>query len=566
MVLLPAWSLFAQSDSTIVGIVSDAATGEPVEHATVVLVGTLYAAVTGPDGQFELGPVSQPPFVVSVSATGFVGVQVTADLGQLVRVSLTRMQSEPLLRDPLMARPVRLPLSPVGLGSAIRMPSIASASGSVDAVPMVRGLWAQQVSVLDGDIPMSHAAGASVAIPVLPGDRMVVVSGPYAPAWGTGVLSTARLERTAQDGFAGSLDTRLQDIMAGIVSSVTANPRVVYLSDTETRIASVGTRVTLRRGRTTAEVDAGFTTADRQRTYGALNIRRDAFHRLWRSVGVTGSFQNWSGGMGRSSTVAVRAVASAAVDGRMEAEIGGDLVRVVTVASAAQTVPGLFVRAVLVQDDVTLEASARVDASSGLHPGAAFAVSIPVSGGWTAVGGAGTAARLIGVGSQFPRVWQTDLQIRSNELDTGLGVFVRKLVHSPWPANGTAWGGEFWTEHAVQRYVTINGAASVTRHRGLDAATSLPVSGAMGLTLSAPQDIIRAGAMVWVAAKHEVASGYVTADAWAEVSVAGGLRLRLSHYNATDSRNRLTINESSLELDAVLEPGRTWNLRLSRGF
>ncbi len=569
MLLVPGRPAYAQSDSTIVGVVVDAVTGEPVEHATVILVGTLHATITGADGRFELGPVTFPPYVVGITASGFAPVQATGVSGRVISIEMTREQVQPLLHDPLMARRVRLPGVVLGLGSALRMPDIASASGGPFAAPVVRGLWSKQVAIVEGDLPVVRTGGTSSLTTIFPGDRVILVPGPYALTWGAGVLSAVRIEKRQRGGQFGSYGIRARDVSAAAAPTVTWSTaelvlRMAFLNDGDSRRSSVGTQAQWGQGGTKAGVDAGYVAEQQQRAHVSVKVRRDMFRRMWRSVSVTASGQRWRVGPRTATVLAARAAARLAAGSSMEMEWGSDVVHVAPIAGAAQTIAALFMRSVLVRNDVTMDVSGRVDVSARMHPSMALTVSVPVSEEWNAVGAAGTASRLVDAGEHVPRVWQSDLQLRTDDSATGVGMFLRKLEYSAWPANGTAWGGEIWAERLIGRYITLHGASSVIRHLDRDSFASLPITGAAGLTLAAPRNILRAGAMVWVAARQAVISGYVTVDAWAEILTPGDIQLRLSWFNVSDDRNRLDYSAPTGTAIGVPEPGRTWNLRLVR--
>ena len=526
---------------------TDAATGEPVEHATVILIGTLHATVTGPDGRFVLDPESAPPFVVEVSAPGFDAAQVDVESGQNIRILLRREYPRPVLRDPLMARKVRLPDMVLGLGSALRMPDIASASGSIDAALAVRGLWSQQLAVMDDDLPVIRTHGTAALMTVLPGDRLLLVSGPYALTWSTGALSAARLERVQQGGQYVSYGIRARELRTAAAPMATWNSakvglRIAHLMNAGSNRSLVGMRTQWEYGSTKADVRAGFTAAEQQRASVGVSVRHGVPHKIWRSVSVMASGQRWRNGLAEARILAGRAATRLTGGEALEVELGSDIVHVAPIAGNTQTVAGLFMRTVVVRNEILLDASARYDASSESQLSGALSVSLPMAAEWWAVGGAGTAAHLVEAGDEAPRIWQADFQIRTEESNTGMAVFIRKLEHSSWPAKGTSWGGELWADQSVRRYLAIHGAASVARPLILDCVAYSPVSGAAGLTLSAPRNILRAGVMVWAAAKHEITAGFVTADFWTEIAAPGGLRVRLSLFNASDARNRLELD------------------------
>ncbi|MDX1429925.1 MAG: carboxypeptidase-like regulatory domain-containing protein, partial [Rhodothermales bacterium] len=85
----------------VTGTVVDGPTGKPVEGVTVVLAGTLFGTVTGPDGSFSLGPVSNGTYTLKLIRAGYEPVEVEAAVpGSRVLVELGKERS-PLNSDPL---------------------------------------------------------------------------------------------------------------------------------------------------------------------------------------------------------------------------------------------------------------------------------------------------------------------------------------------------------------------------------------------------------------------------------------------------------------------------------
>ena len=71
LLLLAAGAVQAQEPGRIAGTVAEARRGQPLGGVTVVVVGTLYAAVTDAEGQFMLGPMPPGAYAVEVNALGF---------------------------------------------------------------------------------------------------------------------------------------------------------------------------------------------------------------------------------------------------------------------------------------------------------------------------------------------------------------------------------------------------------------------------------------------------------------------------------------------------------------
>ncbi len=81
--LLPAiaylvmhYSVYGQG--LVSGVVVDGPSRTPIEGVTVVLAGTLFGTVTGPDGTFSLGPVSDGEYKLRVIRAGYEPVEIAA--------------------------------------------------------------------------------------------------------------------------------------------------------------------------------------------------------------------------------------------------------------------------------------------------------------------------------------------------------------------------------------------------------------------------------------------------------------------------------------------------------
>ncbi len=77
--------------STIYGVVSDAATGEPIESATVQLSPGGETKLTGTDGYFEFNDLTSQQYTVTVQKDGYSTNRksVTAVAGEKNHVNIT---------------------------------------------------------------------------------------------------------------------------------------------------------------------------------------------------------------------------------------------------------------------------------------------------------------------------------------------------------------------------------------------------------------------------------------------------------------------------------------------
>lgn len=77
--------------STIYGIVSDAATGEPIESATVQLSPGGATKLTGSDGYFEFNDLTSQQYTVTVQKDGYSTNRksITAVLGEKNHLNIT---------------------------------------------------------------------------------------------------------------------------------------------------------------------------------------------------------------------------------------------------------------------------------------------------------------------------------------------------------------------------------------------------------------------------------------------------------------------------------------------
>ncbi len=77
MLVIFSVTLFAQGRGKIVGVVTEASTGEPLPGVNILLKGTYYGAATDFDGKFQISNISPGTYIVEVSLIGFKTVRYT---------------------------------------------------------------------------------------------------------------------------------------------------------------------------------------------------------------------------------------------------------------------------------------------------------------------------------------------------------------------------------------------------------------------------------------------------------------------------------------------------------
>lgn len=208
--------LAAQAAGTLAGAVTDARSGTPVPHATVLVAGTQGSAVTDTAGRYAIGPLAPGRYTVRVLAIGFEpairddvvvapGAPARADFalrraavelpGVVVSASRapTRSGDVPvsvavLSHEDLARRNV------VTLDEALKYePGVIFQHGALDirGASGIAGGVASRVLLLVDDHPLLTGATREVdfdILPVLDIDRVEVVRGPASALYGSNAL------------------------------------------------------------------------------------------------------------------------------------------------------------------------------------------------------------------------------------------------------------------------------------------------------------------------------------------------------------------------------------------
>ncbi len=215
--LLPAAGrLDAQEDAALLtGRVTDSATGQPIEAATVLLRGTMLRATTGARGEFRLFPVPSGPQTLTVAAIGYrtgqvavrvvpagqtevavalatatielPGIVVTASRGEEEQgespASVSVVGSRELAQRNVTTIDEVLPFVP---GVTFNNSDVAI-RGSTG---IANGVGSRVLLLLDGH-PVLTGDGGEIdfeAIPLLDVERVEVVKGAYSALYGSNAL------------------------------------------------------------------------------------------------------------------------------------------------------------------------------------------------------------------------------------------------------------------------------------------------------------------------------------------------------------------------------------------
>ena len=231
----------AQSAGRIVGSVAAARGGEGLPGVNVVVIGTLHAAVTDAQGRFVIEPVPPDTYVVAVQALGYQPEQQEVELGAGGEAVLTfRLRVLDVEVEQFEEAVVQQVAQPAGgldearlqeahlrmTGALLRsLPgNDAAHRGPLDAMPVVRGLWGNQVGVYADGVRFLAGSPYGLGSPLSLFDpaavsAIEVVKGPYALTWGGGFLGAIRVVPPA----AVAPDTRRHGaIQAGYTSRLDA--------------------------------------------------------------------------------------------------------------------------------------------------------------------------------------------------------------------------------------------------------------------------------------------------------------------------------------------------------
>jgi len=220
---------YAQETGRVTGTVLAEYDAQPVAGVNVVVVGTLYAAVTDAEGQFMLGPMPPGTYAVEVNALGYaslrrdVAVAAGQDTALLFQLRLPEVEVEQV-EEAAWARDWH----PVAGIAASRLRELdaqatdqlvrslpggdAGRRGAMDFDPVIRGVRGPQLGVyIDGARWLAESPyGLDAPLHALEPQAITsveVLKGPYALTLGAGNLSVIRVETPSPDtgGVHGSM-------------------------------------------------------------------------------------------------------------------------------------------------------------------------------------------------------------------------------------------------------------------------------------------------------------------------------------------------------------------------
>lgn len=227
LLLLVVQGAWGQEAGRITGSVRIDRTDAPVVGVNVVVVGTLYGAVTDERGAFVVDAVPPGRYVVAINALGYRPAQqsVNVEAGGTVVVDF-RLQPPEAQLDAIITQAVGRALGPHALvetrrirevnaldtGGLLRLlPGSGAMRGNAFGLqPRIRGLWEPQIGIVVDGAPFAPGSPYGMGTPldlVDPAsiETIDVVQGPYALTWGPGMLSAIQITSRGSDPSPGPL-------------------------------------------------------------------------------------------------------------------------------------------------------------------------------------------------------------------------------------------------------------------------------------------------------------------------------------------------------------------------
>ncbi|REL33474.1 TonB-dependent receptor [Rhodohalobacter sp. SW132] len=317
LLLLGAGSLEAgtiNTNETLKGEVLEAATGEPIPGATIIIQETERGTAADADGRFQFDSLPQGSYTLSIRAVGFTAISLSVDHPEDGFLSIKLQQ------DIFRADDVIVTSSPIGrsiqyqpaqalnrealqqkaapsLGEILDgSPGVSTRSfGSAPSRPVIRGLDGDRVLVLQNGERMGDLSGTAVdhavSLDPLSMDRVEVVRGPASLLYGSSAIGgvvnmfSNDMPRDWDKGPSGSLATHaatVNDMGAGLArfqqgwDSFAVTGRVIYrdggdirtpegrLPDTSVNNVSFGSGLGYRSG----NFETGLSVSGMDYTYG----------------------------------------------------------------------------------------------------------------------------------------------------------------------------------------------------------------------------------------------------------------------------------------------------------
>ena len=212
--LFGAQAVQAQEPGRLTGTVVAARSEQPLPGVTVVVVGTLYAAMTDAEGRFAIESMPPRTYAVEVNALGYRPERRDVEVaeGEEVVVAFRLRPPEVTVESIEVVRRTLQPVAELNprrlreintneIGQWLRrLPgSDAARRGALAFEPTIRGLWGNQIGLyVDG---ARFLAGSPYGLDTPLGlfdpymiSSLEVVEGPYALTRGAGVLSVIHLK------------------------------------------------------------------------------------------------------------------------------------------------------------------------------------------------------------------------------------------------------------------------------------------------------------------------------------------------------------------------------------